>query len=53
LGWVEGEGHGGEPLAVGMGVLGGFIAIPYILELEAKGNGRAIQVDTLVSQAMG
>jgi len=47
LGLGRGKGHGGNAAGSRNGGLGGFIAIPYILELEAKGDGRAIQVETM------
>jgi len=45
LGLGRREGCGGKAAGRGNGGLGGFIAIPYILELEAKGNGWASWVE--------
>jgi len=47
LGLGRGERQSGTATGSRNGGLGNFIAIPYILELEAKGNGRAIWVETM------
>jgi len=47
LGLGRGEGHSGRAAGSGNGGLEGFIAKPFILELEAKGNGRAIWVEMM------